>query len=71
MADETPVERIEALEMRIAFQDQTIDEMSVAVTDLWKQVGALTRKVEQLTEELAGVRAAGGSEQPEPPPPHY
>lgn len=65
------VERIEALETRIAFQDQTIDEMSVAVTDLWKQIATLTRKIEQLTEELAGVRAAGGAEQPEPPPPHY
>jgi SlyX protein len=63
-------DRIEGLETRIAFQDQTIDDLSTAVTDLWKEIATLTRKIEQLSEELAGIRAAG-AELPEPPPPHY
>ena len=64
-------DRIEALETRIAFQDQAMDDISATVTDLWKQIAALTRKVEQLTDQLKVVQASGGTDQPEPPPPHY
>ena len=64
--------RLDALEMRIAYQDETIDELNSAVTAQWKQIDALTRLVARLTDQLEETRnTAGFSAQPEPPPPHY
>lgn len=72
MIDANMTARIETLEERIAFQDQTIEQLSEALTDQWKLVEALKRDVERLGGELKAVEdniAMG--EQREPPPPHY
>jgi SlyX protein len=70
--DPSPTEeRIEALEVRVAYQDQTIDELSATVADLWKQLRAQQRKIDLLEERLKAVQESGGPAEPEPPPPHY
>ena len=73
MADlETLLARIDGLEVRIAHQDQTIDELNHTVTDQWKQIEALTYRLSRLDEQIRDIEAgAGGNEGPEPPPPHY
>jgi SlyX protein len=64
------IERLEALETRIAFQDQTIEELNATITDQWRQIDLLTRKLVQMEEQVrAGVHIADPST--EPPPPHY
>ena len=64
--------RIEALEVRAAYQDQVIDDLNQTVIDQWKQIDSLKR---QLAEVLNRVQEAqdnaGGPTAPEPPPPHY
>jgi SlyX protein len=69
---ETLAARIDALEIRIAYQDQVIEDLNAAITDQWKQIDALTRRMEGLTDRVreAENRAAASSA-PEPPPPHY
>jgi SlyX protein len=67
---ETLIQRIDALEMHIAHQDRTIEELNAALTDQWKQVEDLAYRVSRLAEELREVEI-GGSNEPEPPPPHY
>ena len=63
--------RIEALEVRIAHQDRTIEDLNKSVTDQWRQVDALAKQVRQLTERLQRVEeSAPGTEGPDPPPPH-
>jgi SlyX protein len=63
-------ERIEALETRIAFQDQTIEDLNATITAQWRQIDLLTRKLEQMEEQVrSGVHIADPST--EPPPPHY
>jgi SlyX protein len=64
--------RIDALEIRVAYQDQIIDDLNAAVTDQWKRIDILTRRIEGLVDRVreAENRAASGSA-PEPPPPHY
>jgi SlyX protein len=64
--------RLDALEIRVAYQDQIIDDLNKTVTDQWKQIDALTRRIEGLVDRVqeAESRAASGSA-PEPPPPHY
>lgn len=70
MADRDEPDRIEALETRIAFQDQTIEDLNAAITAQWQVIDQLTRKVTQLEEQVrAGVHIADPST--EPPPPHY
>ncbi len=62
--------RIEALETRIAFQDHTIEELNAAVTDQWKTIDLLTKKLAMLEEQ---VRSGSYIADPasEKPPPHY
>lgn len=73
MADtEALMGRIDALEIRLAYQDETIEDLNHAVTDQWKQIDLLTRKIAQLTDQLQEtVEQIGSPNVPEPPPPHY
>ena len=68
MIDETS--RLDALEMRVAHQDATIEALDATVTRQWRTIDALVREVAALTERLVdlGRRDPAG---PEPPPPHY
>ena len=64
--------RIDALEIRLAYQDETIEDLNKAVTDQWKQIDLLTRKIAQLTDQLRETtEQIGRPGLPEPPPPHY
>ena len=63
-------ERIDALETRIAYQDDTIETLNQTITAQWKQIDMLTRQLAQLSERLqeAETNAPGaGNERP----PHY
>jgi SlyX protein len=64
--------RIDALEIRIAYQDETIEDLNATVTEQWKQIDALTRRIAGLVDrvEAAETRSSSGAA-PEPPPPHY
>jgi SlyX protein len=68
---ETLLARIDGLEVRIAHQDQTIDDLNRTVTDQWKQIEDLTYRLSRLDEQIRDIEAGGGNEGPEPPPPHY
>jgi SlyX protein len=64
--------RIDALEMRIAYQDQTIEDLNAAINEQWKLIDALNRKVARFDEQLQDAQSATGAGLiPEPPPPHY
>ena len=45
-------ERIDALEMRLTFQDVTIETLNQTITEQWKQIDALTRQLAELKERL-------------------
>jgi len=63
-------ERIDALEMRLTFQDETIETLNQTITAQWQQIDALTRQVAALQERLreAESNATGPANEP---PPHY
>jgi SlyX protein len=71
MSDELPdqLSRIDALEMRIAHQDQTIAELNDVITAQWRKIDALDRQIVKLRDEYQNMVAP--RELPEPPPPHY
>ncbi|MEQ8601251.1 MAG: SlyX family protein [Devosia sp.] len=63
-------ERIEALETRVAYQDQTIEELNAALTTQWQSIDLLTKKLAMLEEQMrSGSYIADPAT--EPPPPHY
>jgi SlyX protein len=63
-------ERIDALESRLAFQDDTIETLNKTVTEQWTKIDALTRQLAALGERLQDAE----SQMPGPAnerPPHY
>lgn len=64
--------RIEALEVRVAYQDQVIEDLNQTVVAQWKQIDGLKRHLNELLDRVQEVEDhAGGPSAPEPPPPHY
>ena len=64
--------RIDTLEMRFAYQDQVIEDLNRTITEQWKQIDHLTRRLASLGERVQeAADNAGGPSAPEPPPPHY
>jgi SlyX protein len=63
-------ERIDALEMRLTYQDVTIETLNQTITAQWVEIDRLTRQVAQLKERLqeAESNAPGPANEP---PPHY
>lgn len=64
--------RFADLEMTVAFQERTVEELNKIVTAQQQQVDQLERRVKYLAEK---VRDMGTSDilsaAEEPPPPHY
>jgi SlyX protein len=64
-------ERIDALESRLAYQDQTIEQLNETITAQWKQIDALTRQVSGLSERLQDAEANTPTAPANERPPHY
>ena len=62
-------ERIDALETRLTFQDETIETLNKTITAQWLKIDALARQLASLNERLleAEAQTPGVNE----PPPHY
>ena len=63
-------ERIDALESRLMFQDETIETLNKTITEQWLKIDALTRQVAELSERLQEAEAPAPGSTDEPPP-HY
>jgi len=63
-------ERIDVLETRLAYQDETIETLNQTITAQWIEIDKLTRQLAELKERVreAESNAAGPSSEP---PPHY
>jgi SlyX protein len=63
-------ERIDALEMRLTYQDVTIETLNQTITAQWVEIDRLTRKVAELKERLQEAESNAPAPANEPPP-HY
>jgi len=63
-------DRIDLLETRLAFQDETIETLNKAITEQWLKIDTLMRQLQALSERLqeAESHAPGAANEP---PPHY
>lgn len=62
-------ERLDALETRLAYQDETIETLNQTITEQWALIDRLRREVAQLAERVED--AASGAAPVDRPPPHY
>jgi SlyX protein len=62
--------RIDALEMRLTYQDLTIETLNHTITAQWTEIDKLTRQLAELKERLreAESNLPGAANEP---PPHY
>ena len=66
------VARIDTLETRVAFQDETIEDLNKAIVEQWKKIEAMTRQLARIEDRVeVGEQRADLAGLPEPPPPHY
>jgi len=63
-------ERIDALEARLMFQDETIETLNQTITAQWQQIDALTRQLASFSDRLREAEANAPRPANEPPP-HY
>jgi SlyX protein len=62
--------RVDTLEMRIAEQDRTIEDLNATVLAQLKEVESLNRQIARLGAQMQELEINQSSD-PEPPPPHY
>ena len=60
--------RVTELEMKVAFQDRTIDELDSVVREYTDKIEDLTRQLESVRNTLADLRETGPANEK---PPHY
>ncbi|MEH2567282.1 SlyX family protein [Bradyrhizobium sp. AZCC 2289] len=63
-------DRIDALEVRLTFQDETIEMLNLTITAQWQQIDALTRQIAALKERVQEAES-NATGPPNDPPPHY
>ena len=63
-------DRVDALETRLTFQDETIETLNQTITAQWLKIDALTRQIVALSERLEQAEAQAPGTTNEPPP-HY
>ena len=70
MSEKELSERIDTLESRLTYQDETIEQLNATITAQWKQIDALTRQIAALSERLEASEANTPAPANERPP-HY
>ncbi|MDE5457104.1 SlyX protein [Bradyrhizobium sp. CSA112] len=63
-------ERIDTLEMRLAYQDVTIETLNQTITAQWTEIDRLTRQVAELKQRVREAESNVPGPANEPPP-HY
>jgi SlyX protein len=70
MSEEKLSERIDALEAKLMFQEDTIEVLNQTITMQWQQIDTLRRQLKDLSERLREAEA-GASVPRNERPPHY
>ena len=63
-------ERVDALEMRLTYQDEAIETLNQTITKQWLEIDRLTRQVAELKVRLQEAESHTPGPANEPPP-HY
>lgn len=67
----TDSERVTTLEIRVAEQEKTIDELSGQIAEQWKVVERIQHKLDTLTERFLLLEEQSAPDIPITRPPHW
>lgn len=71
-AQEAVNDRIDNLEMRVAYQDEVIEALNKTVIDQWGKLDQALARIKLLEDRLREINmGAVRDAADEPPPPHY
>jgi SlyX protein len=71
-ANDDVVRRLDEMEVKLTFIDDTVQALATADANLSLRIAALERALRELRGELAAMRVAQADDpHDEPPPPHY
>lgn len=71
MAGESFEQRLNELEVRLTFIDDTVNALASADAEQSLRIASLERMLRDLRSELASMRLPQGGEPQNEPPPHY
>lgn len=71
MKDNSPTDRLNDLEIKFSYQQETIDSLNETVTKQWSEIEALKLQIMRLEGRLQEMADLQGDPGNEPPPPHY
>ena len=63
--------RLEALEIKIAYQEQIISQLNEVILEQQRRLDRLESIYQVLREKLRSLEAPGGDPDTHEPPPHY
>jgi SlyX protein len=64
-------DRLTILEIRIAEQERTIDELSEQIAEQWKVIERMQHKLDTLTERFLALEEQSAPDIPITKPPHW
>ncbi len=63
--------KIASLESKMAFQDQTIEDLNKTITDQWDEFNKLRREISRLSGQVLEMQSSKDGFDGNEPPPHY
>ena len=63
--------KIEDIEIRLAFQEETLEVLNNVVIEQQKEIEKLNSYVRVLKDKISSVESSGTQPENEAPPPHY
>lgn len=67
----TDTNRLDDLEIKFSYQQETIDTLNETITSQWREIEALRLQLQRLEGRLVEMAEWQGDAGSEPPPPHY
>jgi SlyX protein len=65
-------DKLNSLEIKLSYQESTIDELNSIVTSQEKQIGLMQNHIQTIERKIEELEEAGGGEDlPSRKPPHY
>ena len=65
-------DRLEELEIRVAYQENQIEELNKALFEHWQLIETLSNKLRHLGNKVSAIdERVPSNPEDEPPPPHY
>jgi SlyX protein len=71
MMNESHDARLEALEIKIAYQEQTISQLNEVILEQQRRLDQLESIYRVLRDKLRSLEEPGGDPDAQEPPPHY